>query len=262
MWAVVEQGAEAEVGHEHSYGGEAEDDKREDEEVEHRHLDVVGFDFFAEVLGGSADHEAGDEDGDDDEDEHAVEAGAYATEDDLAEHDVGKGNKPAKRGKRIVHGVDGAAARVRGDGGEEGGVGDAEANFLAFHVAAGLGERGVLVDVVHERVGLRFGPVADEDAAEPEDGHRSQDGPAVFGRADHGAQRHGEAGGDEEDGEELQEVREGGGVLEGVRAVGVEEAAAVGAQHLDGFLRSDGALRDRLRGDVVDLPSAPVTVCG
>ena len=36
-------------------------------------------------------------------------------------------------------------------------------------------------------------------------------------------------------------------ILEGVRAVRVEEAAAVGAELLDGFLRGDRALRDRLR---------------
>ena len=33
----------------------------------------------------------------------------------------------------------------------------------------------------------------------------------------------------------------------GVGAVGVEESAAVGAQHLDGFLRSYRTLRDGLR---------------
>ena len=136
-----------------------------------------------------------------------------------------------------MHGVDGAAGCVGGDGGEEGGVGDAEADLFAFHVAAGLRERGVLVDVVEEGVGLGFCPVAGEDADEPEDGHRGEDGPAVFGRADHLAEGDGEAGGDEEDGEHLEEVRERCGVLEGMRAVGVEEAAAVGAQHLDGFLR-------------------------
>ena len=80
------------------------------------------------------------------------------------------------------------------------------------------------------------------------------------------AEGDGEAGGDEEDGEHLQEVRERRGVLEGMRAVGVEEAAAVGAEHLDGFLRGDRALRDGLRGDglVVVLPSVPVVVtdCG
>jgi hypothetical protein len=90
------QALEAEVGHEDGDGGEAEDDEREDEQVEHGHLDVVGFDFLAEVLGGSTDHEAGDEDGDDDEDQHAVEAGADAAEDDFAEQMLVRG--PGRRG--------------------------------------------------------------------------------------------------------------------------------------------------------------------
>ena len=37
-------------------------------------------------------------------------------------------------------------------------------------------------------------------------------------------------------------------VLVGMRRVGVEEAAAVGAEDLDRFLRGDRALRDRLLG--------------
>ena len=48
-------------------------------------------------------------------------------------------------------------------------------------------------------------------------------------------------------------------------AVGVEEAAAVGAEHLDGFLRGDGTLCDGLLVTVcvVDLPSGPSgMVCG
>ena len=70
----------------------------------------------------------------------------------------------------------------------------------------------------------------------------------MAGIAGHAAKGDGEAGGNEEDGEHLHQVREGGGVLEGVGAVGVEEASAVGAEHLDGFLRGDGALGDGLAG--------------
>ena len=36
-----------------------------------------------------------------------------------------------------------------------------------------------------------------------------------------------------------------------MRAVGVEKSAAVGAQHLDGFLGCDRSLRDHLVGDGV-----------
>ena len=46
----------------------------------------------------------------------------------------------------------------------------------------------------------------------------------------------------------LHEVRQCGRVLEGMRGVGVEEAAAIGAQHLDGDLRRHGADGDGLLG--------------
>ena len=39
----------------------------------------------------------------------------------------------------------------------------------------------------------------------------------------------------------------GDGFSNGMRGVGVEEAAAVGSDLLDGFLRGDRSLRDRLR---------------
>jgi hypothetical protein len=100
-----------------------------------------------------------------------------------------------------------------------------------------------------ERVGLRLGPVGGEDSGEAECGHRGVDGPAVRGGARHAAEGDGEGRGDEKNGEHLQEVRERRGVLERMRAVGVEEATTVGAEHLDGLLRGDRALRDGLGSD-------------
>ena len=54
--------------------------------------------------------------------------------------------------------------------------------------------------------------------------------------------------------EDLDPVRPRGGVLEGVRGVGVEEAAAVGAEFFDGFLAGDGTAGDGLlpAGERVD----------
>ena len=49
-----------------------------------------------------------------------------------------------------------------------------------------------------------------------------------------------------EDGQHLDEVGERGGVLERMRAIGIEEAAAIGAEHLDGFLRGHRIQRERL----------------
>ena len=68
-------------------------------------------------------------------------------------------------------------------------------------------------------------------------------------RSGHAAERVGQARGDGENGKHLQIIAERGGILEGMGAVGIEETAAIGAQHLDGFLRRDRALRDGLVGD-------------
>ena len=58
----------------------------------------------------------------------------------------------------------------------------------------------------------------------------------------------GQAGRDEEDEARIwRKLAERRRVFERVGRVGVEEAAAVGAEHLDGFLRRHRPLRDRLR---------------
>ena len=56
------------------------------------------------------------------------------------------------------------------------------------------------------------------------------------------------AGADREDQQHLDQVGQRAGILERMRRVGVEEAAAVGAQHLDDFLRGHRSLRDDLLG--------------
>ena len=48
---------------------------------------------------------------------------------------------------------------------------------------------------------------------------------------------------------QLKKIGEGGGIFVRMRAVGVERAAAVCAELLDGFLRGDGSLRDHLIGN-------------
>ena len=111
--------------------------EREDQHREHRHLHVVGLDLLAQVLGRPADHQAGDEHGEDDEDQHPVQARADAAEDHLAQHDVDERHHAAERREGVVHGVDRAATGVGRHGGEERRVGDAEPDLLAFHVAAG-----------------------------------------------------------------------------------------------------------------------------
>ena len=56
--------------------------------------------------------------------------------------------------------VDGAATGVGGDGGEQGGVSNAEADFLAFHVAAGLHQARALVDALQQRIAFAFAQYA------------------------------------------------------------------------------------------------------
>ena len=70
----------------------------------------------------------------------------------------------------------------------------------------------------------------------------------------HLSERDAEGGRDGEDREDLHEIDERSGVLEGVRAVGVEVATTVGAQHLDRLLRGHGAAEDRLRDAVERRP--------
>ena len=72
-----------------------------------------------------------------DEQQHAVEAGADAADDDLAELHVDQRDHAAERREAIVHGVDRAAGGGRRDDREQRRQGDAEADLLAFHVAAG-----------------------------------------------------------------------------------------------------------------------------
>ncbi len=230
------------AGQHAAIGREAEHHERQAEDGEHRHLDLLGLDLLAEVFRRAPDHQAGDEDREDDEDEHAVEARAHAADDDLAELHVDERDHAAERGEAVVHGVDRAARGRRGDDGEQGGGGDAEAHLLAFHVAAVDAER------VQERVARRLARVGDDDAGAEQHRHGAEDRPALPLVADHPAEDVGQRRAEREDGDHLHEVAEGRGVLERVRGVGVEEAAAVGAEHLDRHLARDGPERDRLLG--------------
>ena len=77
----------------------AEIHQRQDQDGEHGHLDLLGLDLLADILGRAAHHQAGDEDRDDDEQQHAVEAGADAADDDLAKLDVDQRDHAAERGE-------------------------------------------------------------------------------------------------------------------------------------------------------------------
>ena len=94
-------------------------------------------------------------------------------------------------------------------------------------------------------------------------GHRGEHGPALAGIADHAAEGEAQRGRDQEDRQHLDEVGQRRRVFIGMRRVGVHEAATVGAQHLDRFLRSDRAHGQRLglrsAGSVTTAPLSSFT---
>src|ERR1035441_1736525 len=136
--------------------------------------------------------------------------------------------------ERIV----GAAARIGSDSSEQGRVSHAEANFLALHVAARLSQAGALIHSLEQRIAARFRPVGGGYPGEKQDGHGGPDRPAVTLRSGHAAKRIGKAGRNRKNRKHLQQIAERRGILKGMRTVRPEEATAVGAEHLDSFLRS------------------------
>ena len=90
----------AELGRRGEPGGEQHHQRRH-QHPERDQLDLPRADLLAEVLGGAADHQAADEDGEDDVEQHRVEAGADAAEDHLAEAEVGERHRAAEPGQRL-----------------------------------------------------------------------------------------------------------------------------------------------------------------
>ncbi len=128
-------------------------------------------------------------------------------------------------------------------------IGDAEAHFFAFHVSAGLHRGGALIGGVQQRIPSRLGPIRHGHAGKKHGDHRQPDGPAVAARTGHKSERVGERRRNGENQKKLDKICQRRGIFERMRAVGVEEAAAVRAEHLDRFLRGHRALRDDLLGD-------------
>ena len=120
--------------------------QRSREDGDDGHLDFLLLDLLAHVFGRAPDHQAADEDGDDGINQHAVEPRADASENHFVGLDVEQRNQPAERREAVVHAVHRAATGIRGDGGEQRGLRDAEPHFLAFHVAARLAARVSVLD--------------------------------------------------------------------------------------------------------------------
>src|SRR5262249_61604512 len=106
----------------------------------------------------ATDHQAGDEDCDDDEQQHAVHTSADAADDDLTELHVDQGHHATKRCERVMHGVHCAAGGVGGYHREQRRSDYAEAHFLAFHVAASEAHR------IDDVVAVRFRPIGQGNA--------------------------------------------------------------------------------------------------
>ena len=186
---------------------------------------------------------------DDGVEQHAVEARADAAEDHFVGLHVEQRHEPADRRVAVVHAVDRAAAGVGRHGGEQRRGRDPEPRLLALHVAARLrGGRGAFhAQLRQDRIARLFRRIGDEHAHQEHDGHRPEERPSLPRVLHHVAERVGQAGAKDEDQEDVHEVREAVRALERVGRVGVEEAAAVRAELLDGHLRRDRTLRDRLR---------------
>jgi len=83
---------------------------------------------------------------------------------------------------------------------------------------------------------VRFRGVAGNHAGDEENAHRRQHGPALALITDHSAENVGQRGADRKNRNHLDEIRQGRRVLERMGSVGIEKAAAIGAQHLNGDL--------------------------
>ncbi len=68
---------------------------------------------------------------------------------------------------------------------------DAEADFLAFHVAARLRGSGVVVHAHRGQVGIAtlFAPVTEGQQRQEDHEHRDEDGPPLARVMDHGSER-------------------------------------------------------------------------
>ena len=218
----------------------------QDENDEGSHLHVVRLDLLAEILRRATDHQAGDEDRDDHIDQHAVKTRADAAEDDFAELDIQQRHETADRMKEsCAYRVDRAAGGVRGDGGEEGGIEDAEADFLALHVAIGG------IDTQGGKIGIagRLKVPGDHDAGEEEGEHCRPHRPTVALVLDRSAKVVSQRARNRKDREDLQEVRERRRVFERMRGISIDVAAAIRSEHFDRDLRGHRALHDGLRID-------------
>src|SRR6185312_1796206 len=110
-----------------------------------------------------------------------------ASENGFTQHNVGEWNEAAEWSERVVGAVHGATTCVGGDGRPQGGIGNAEADVLALHVAARLQRAGVLINANEQRISPSLSPVSGGNANHKKDGHGRPHCPAVALRTSHPA---------------------------------------------------------------------------
>ena len=233
----------------HGDGGKAQDHQGRDQQGQHRHHDLLAFDLLAQVLRRPPHHQPGDEDRDDGEHDHAVQPCADPSKDDLTERDVGDQHQPSQRRIAIVEAHDGARRGGRRGHFLERRDGDAVPHLLPLHVAARLGSADLLVraDAGQDGIAGLLGGNDDRQADHEQDGRDNPQHPALA-RIAHPLAEHVEQARTQRNlTQDDQHGREGVGVLEGMRRVDVEEAAAVGPQVLDDLHRGHRPLGDGLR---------------
>ena len=183
------------------------DQGRRDEDDQRRHLHLVGLDLLAEILRRAPDHEAGHEDGDDREHEHAVEpepTPPYTTSPSWISH---SGTSPPI-------GVNESCIAL---------TEPLEADVVAVAHSAELAmpNRTSLPSMLPpdcsalaawstpcltKTCAVLLGDDADDQQPDEDDGHGREHRPALAGVADHDAERVAERGGDLEDGQQLEPV--------------------------------------------------------
>ncbi|MNX79602.1 hypothetical protein D3C86_1112380 [compost metagenome] len=250
MVASVAQGREAE-GRNRRDGRRHEDDERVDEQRDRSEDDLLLLDLLAQELGGAADHQPREEDGEDPVEHEVHEADALAAE-DVVEHHLGERDEAAHGGQAVVHGVDRTGREGGGDRDEQGTHGLAEADLLAFHVAARLQQAGGLVQAQAREHGVarRLGPRHDGQEDEEHGAHGAEDDHGLLAVAEHLAEGDDQGHGQRHHEQKLQDVARRRRVLERVSRVLAVVATPVGAQVLDGIERGHGPARDRL-GDTL-----------
>ena len=182
--------------------------------------------------------------------QNAVHARAHAAENHDVGHHVQHRHQAGDGQQAVVRVIDGAATGVGGDGGKQSRIDHAKSNFFALHVAAGLrGGSGALNPHLRE-IGISglLESVTDEDAGQEHHGKGGEYGPALARVLHHFSEGVSQGRRDHQQHPHFEQVSKWRRIFERMGGVGIEEASAVGAQFLDGFLGGHRSLRDDLLG--------------